>query len=65
MVTVSVEYHRFLDPGEWRRWLEVNHSQDDAIWVVIQKVKSPNTGIRYDEAPRRPRVHPAVLPEVA
>ena len=50
MVTVSVEHHRFLDPGEWRRWLEVNHSQDEAIWVVIQKVKSPNLGIKYDEA---------------
>ena len=50
MVTVSVEHHRFLDPGEWRRWLEVNHSQDEAIWVVIQKVKSPNPGIKYDEA---------------
>ena len=50
MVTVSVEYHRFLDPGEWRRWLEVNHSQDEAIWVVIQKVQSPNPGIKYDEA---------------
>jgi len=50
MVTVSVEHHRFLDPGEWRRWLEVNHSQDAAIWVVIQKVKSPNPGIKYDEA---------------
>ena len=50
MITVSVEHHRFLDPGEWRRWLEVNHSQDEAIWVVIQKVKSPNPGIKYDEA---------------
>jgi len=50
MVTVSVEHHRFLDPWEWRRWLEVNHSQDEAIWVVIQKVKSPNPGIKYDEA---------------
>ena len=50
MVTVSVEHHRFLNPEEWRRWLEVNHSQDEAIWVVIQKVKSPNPGIKYDEA---------------
>ncbi len=47
---MSVEHYRFLDPKEWRRWLEVNHSQDDAIWVVIQKVKSPNPGIKYDEA---------------
>ena len=50
MVTVSVEHNRVLDPGEWRRWLKVNHRQDEAIWVVIQKVKSPNPGIKYDEA---------------
>ena len=28
----------------------MNHSQDAAIWVVIQKVKSPNPGIKYGEA---------------
>lgn len=44
------EYHRFRSRYEWRSWLELNHAQDDAIWVVLQKVKSPNEGIKYDEA---------------
>ena len=50
MITVSGEFYRFRDFLEWRRWLELNHAQDDAIWVVLQKVKSPNEGIKYDEA---------------
>ena len=50
MITVSGVYHRFRDTGEWRRWLELNHTQNDAIWVVLQKMKSPNEGITYDEA---------------
>lgn len=44
------EYHRFRNRYEWRHWLELNHAQDDAIWVVLQKVKSPNEGIKYDGA---------------
>ena len=47
---MSGEYHRFRSSGEWRRWLELNHAQDDAIWVVLQKVKSPNEGIKYNDA---------------
>jgi len=47
---VSGEYHRFKDRDAWRRWLTLNHAQYEAIWVVLQKVKSPNEGIRYDEA---------------
>lgn len=47
---MSGEYHRFKDRDAWRRWLELNHSQDEAIWLVLQKVKSPNVGIRYSEA---------------
>jgi uncharacterized protein YdeI (YjbR/CyaY-like superfamily) len=50
LITVLGEYHRFRSRCEWRRWLELNHAQDDAIWVVLQKVKSPNEGIKYDEA---------------
>ncbi len=47
---MSGEYYRFRDRCEWRHWLELNHAQDDAIWVVLQKVKSPNEGIKYDGA---------------
>lgn len=44
------ELHRFTCPEEWRKWLELNYTQDKGIWVVIQKVKSPNVGVKYDEA---------------
>ena len=42
--------HRFESPSMWRKWLEMNHTQDKGIWVVMQKVKSPNVGMKYDEA---------------
>lgn len=44
------ELHRFDGSDEWRKWLEENHEQDKGIWVVLQKVKSPNIGIKYNEA---------------
>jgi uncharacterized protein YdeI (YjbR/CyaY-like superfamily) len=34
----------------WRKWLELNYTQDKGIWVVMQKVKSPRVGVKYDEA---------------
>ena len=43
------KYHRFRDRGEWRQWLHDNPG-GEAIWVVLQKVKSPNEGVRYSEA---------------
>lgn len=44
------ELHRFDGQVEWRKWLDSNYTQDKGIWVVLQKVKSPNVGIKYDEA---------------
>lgn len=44
------DLHRFNGPDEWRDWLDHNYTQDKGIWVVLQKVKSPNTGIKYDQA---------------
>ena len=44
------ELYRFTRPEEWRKWLELNNTQDNGIWVVLQKVKSPNVGVKYDEA---------------
>ena len=40
----------FLDREEWRTWLEKNHSSEKEVWVVIQKKKSKNKGLRYQEA---------------
>ncbi len=49
MITVQGEYLRFKSLEKWRQWLHENHA-GEAIWIVIQKIKSPNTGIKYDEA---------------
>ena len=46
----DIELHRFTGPQDWKTWLEENHSQDKGIWIVLQKVKSPNPGIKYNEA---------------
>jgi uncharacterized protein YdeI (YjbR/CyaY-like superfamily) len=46
----DIELHRFTGPKDWKTWLEENHTQDKGIWMVIQKVKSPNPGIKYNEA---------------
>ncbi|MBN2334567.1 YdeI/OmpD-associated family protein [Candidatus Bathyarchaeota archaeon] len=43
-------HHRFLGKDEWRHWLSMNHAAENEAWVVIQKVKSPNQGLRYEEA---------------
>lgn len=40
----------FRDRAGWRRWLEENHSAEEAAWVVIQKKGSERKGLRYDEA---------------
>lgn len=38
------------DRGEWRGWLEDNHSQEREAWVVIQKKRSTRKGLKYEEA---------------
>jgi uncharacterized protein YdeI (YjbR/CyaY-like superfamily) len=34
----------------WRQWLSQNHASSRGIWLIIQKKKSPNTGISLEEA---------------
>jgi len=41
---------RFRCGEEWRRWLHENHSKENEAWVIIQKVRSPNEGLSYEEA---------------
>lgn len=41
---------RFRCGEEWRRWLHENHGGENEVWVVIQKVRSPDEGLRYEEA---------------
>lgn len=44
------EIYRFSNSDDWEKWLELNFSQEKGIWLVIQKVKSPNLGVKYSEA---------------
>ena len=41
---------RFRCGEEWRRWLHENHDEENEAWVIIQKVRSPDEGLRYEEA---------------
>ncbi len=41
---------RFRCGEEWRRWLHENHREENEAWVIIQKVRSPNEGLKYEEA---------------
>jgi len=41
-------YFRSLE--EWRSWLNMNHIEEETLWVVIQKKASKKPGIRYEEA---------------
>jgi uncharacterized protein YdeI (YjbR/CyaY-like superfamily) len=40
----------FPDRMEWRTWLEVNHSSEKEIWVIIHKKQSRKKGLKYPEA---------------
>jgi uncharacterized protein YdeI (YjbR/CyaY-like superfamily) len=42
--------HSFLNRKEWRKWLKENHVSEKEVWVIIQKKKSVNKGLRYKEA---------------
>ena len=46
----NTEAKRFRGGEEWRRWLHENHGDENEAWVVIQKVRSPHEGLRYEEA---------------
>jgi uncharacterized protein YdeI (YjbR/CyaY-like superfamily) len=36
--------------AEWRSWLSENHTDEEAIWIIIQKKASKKPGIKYEEA---------------
>jgi uncharacterized protein YdeI (YjbR/CyaY-like superfamily) len=40
----------FLDRMEWYTWLEVNHSSEKEVWVIIHKKQSRKKGLKYPEA---------------
>ena len=42
--------HFFKNGQEWRTWLQQNHAEINAVWLVHYKKSSGKTGIGYDEA---------------
>ena len=41
---------RFYNRAAWRAWLQTNHAQPDAVWVVINKKATPAPGLTYEAA---------------
>ncbi|MFX0202868.1 MAG: YdeI family protein [Candidatus Hodarchaeota archaeon] len=40
----------FRSISEWRSWLDENHAEEQAIWLIIQKKASTKPGIHYEDA---------------
>lgn len=40
----------FKTSGEWRDWLNKNHSKVDGVWVILYKKNSKKSGLQYLEA---------------
>jgi len=38
------------DQKDWRRWLQVNHKNIDAVWLILYRKKSPNHNLGWSEA---------------
>lgn len=34
---------------DWRRWLQVNHKNIDAVWLILYRKKSPNHNLGWSE----------------
>ena len=41
-------YFKYID--EWNQWLSQNHTESEAVWVLIQKKRSKKQGIKYEDA---------------
>lgn len=35
---------------DWRKWLELNHQNKSAVWLILYKKKSPNHNLSWSEA---------------
>ncbi|HOI97153.1 MAG TPA: YdeI/OmpD-associated family protein [Candidatus Pacearchaeota archaeon] len=41
---------RLTDQKEWRKWLEMNHGKEKAVWLVYYNKKSGKARIAYNDA---------------
>lgn len=35
---------------DWRRWLELNHKEKEAVWLIFYKKKSPSYNLSWSES---------------
>lgn len=36
--------------NDWRKWLKLNHAEQEAVWVIFYKNNSPNYNLSWSEA---------------
>ena len=46
----DVEDYCPYDKKDWRKWLELNHKEIDAVWLVFYKKKSLNYNLSWSES---------------
>jgi len=46
----NVEDYCPHDKNDWRKWLELNHSKKNAVWLVFYKKKTPNHNLSWSES---------------
>jgi uncharacterized protein YdeI (YjbR/CyaY-like superfamily) len=40
----------FMNRNDWRKWLEINHSKEDGLWLIHYKKKSNKKSVRHPDA---------------
>lgn len=35
---------------DWRKWLELNHKEKDAVWLIFYRKKSPNYNLSWSDS---------------
>lgn len=46
----DIENYCPYDKKEWRKWLELNHKKQDAIWLIFHRKKSQNHNLSWSES---------------
>lgn len=46
----DVEEYCPNDKIDWRKWLEMNHTKKEAVWLILYKKKSPDHNLSWSES---------------
>ena len=46
----DIEEYCPSDKQDWRKWLELNQSKKEAVWLIFYKKKSPNYNLSWSES---------------